>query len=118
MSTRKEGREMSSPTLNEIKQQVMLLSEEDRKDLTTFLLAQADANNGAQTEPRDFSRDMEWIRHNSQSYRGQFVSLKEGQLLAHGSKEREVWQAAVSAGISNPFLAYIETEAEATFGGW
>jgi hypothetical protein len=111
---------MSTPTLNEIKQQVMLLSEEDRKDLTAFLLAQirAGANNGGQTDLRDFSREMEWIRQNRQSYRGQFVALKEGQLVAHGTKEREVWQAAACTGISNPFLAYIETETEESFGGW
>jgi hypothetical protein len=111
---------MSTPTLNEIKQQVMLLSEEDRRDLTAFLLAQAQANSndGRQTEPHDFSREMEWISQNRRSYRGQFVALKEGHLVAHGAKEREVWQAAVGAGVSSPFLAYVETEAEETFGGW
>lgn len=111
---------MSSPTLNEIIKQVMLLSDEDRKELIDFLIAQpeAGAENGNQTEPRDFSREMEWIKQNRPSYRGQFVALKEGQLIAHGSKERDVWQAAVGAGVSLPFLAYIETEAEETFGGW
>ncbi len=111
---------MSTPTLNEIKQQVMLLSEEDRKALKDFLFAQteADADNGKRIEPRDFSREIEWIKQNRKSYRGQFVALKEGRLVAHGAKEREVWQAAAGAGVSNPFLAYIETEAEETFGGW
>jgi hypothetical protein len=64
----------------------------------------------------DFSREMEWIRQNRESYRGQFVALYEGQLVASGTKEREVWQAAKGAGISTPFLAYIETKAEETFG--
>ncbi|HWX43000.1 MAG TPA: DUF5678 domain-containing protein [Blastocatellia bacterium] len=66
----------------------------------------------------DFSREMEWIKQNRESYRGQFVALWEGQLVASGTKEREVWQAAKAAGVSAPFLAYIETKTEETFGGW
>ena len=111
---------MSAPTLNEIKQQVMQLTDEDRKALADFLAAptEAAAGNGNQGEPRDFSPEMEWIRQNRESYRGQFVALKRGQLVASGAKEREVWEAANRAGVSVPFLAYIETKAEETFGGW
>jgi hypothetical protein len=115
-----EVSKMSAPTLNEIKQQVLRLTDEDRKALSEFLATQTDgaAENGKQGEPRDFSREMEWIRQNRESYRGQFVALNEGQLVACGAKEREVWEAAKLAGASVPFLAYIETTAEETFGGW
>jgi len=111
---------MSTPTLNELKQQVMLLNDEDRQALADFLVAHSEgaAENGKRREAPDFSREMEWIRQNRQSYRGQFVALKEGQLVASGAKEREVWEAAKHAGVSVPFLAYIETTAEETFGGW
>jgi hypothetical protein len=111
---------MSTPTLNEIKQQVMLLTDEDRKALADFLVAHTEgaAENGKQSEPRDFSREMEWIRQNREPYRGLFVALNEGQLVASGAKEREVWETAKLAGVSLPFLAYIETKAEETFGGW
>lgn len=109
---------MSTPTLNEIKQQVLLLTDEDRKALADFLAAQTEgaAENGKQ--PRDFSREMEWIKRNRHSYRGQFVALNEGSLIASGASEREVWEAAKHAGVGVPFLAYIETTAEETFGGW
>jgi hypothetical protein len=109
---------MSAPTLNEIKQQLLLLTDEDRKALADFLIAQstATAENGSQ--PIDFSREMEWIKQNRESYRGQFVALNEGQLVASGAKESDVWRAATRAGVSAPFLAYIETEAEESFGGW
>lgn len=109
---------MSAPTLNEIKQQVLLLTDEDRKALADFLVAHTEgaAENGKQ--PREFSCEMEWIRQNRESYRGQFVALNEGKLIASGAKEREVWAAAKQAGVSVPFLAYIETTAEETFGGW
>jgi uncharacterized protein DUF5678 len=111
---------MSTPTLNEIKQQVLLLTDEDRKALADFLAAHTEgaAGNGKQSERRDFSRDLEWIRQNRQLYPGQFVALNEGQLVASGSKEREVWEAARRAGVTVPFLAYIETTAEESFGGW
>jgi len=111
---------MSTPTLNEIKQQVLLLTDEDRKALADFLAAHTEcaAENGKQSETRDFSREMEWIRQNRQAYRGQFVALNEGQLVASGTKEREVWEAAKNAEVTVPFLAYIETTAEETFGGW
>ena len=111
---------MSTPTLNEIKQQVMLLTDEDRRALADFLVARGEgaAENGKQSEPREFARELEWIRRNRESYRGQFVALNQGQLVASGAKEREVWEAAKHAGVSVPFLAYIETAAEETFGGW
>lgn len=109
---------MSTPTLNEIKQQALLLTDDDRKALAEFLVAHTEGAAGNGKQPRDFSRDMEWIKQNRQSYRGQFVALNEGELVASGTKEREVWQAAKHAGVSVPFLAYIETTAEETFGGW
>jgi Family of unknown function (DUF5678) len=111
---------MSTPTLNEIKQQVLLLTDEDRKALAEFLVAHTEdaAENGKRRDPPDFSREMEWIRQNRESYRGQFVALNEGQLVAAGAKEREVWEAAKHVGVSVPFLAYIETTAEEAFGGW
>lgn len=111
---------MSTSTLSEIKQQAMLLTVEDRKALKDFLVAQieAGAKDANQTELRDFSREMEWIRQNRNSYRGQFVALTEGHLVAHGTTERDVWRAAGRDGVSAPFLAYIETESEETFGGW
>jgi len=111
---------MAAPTLNELKQQVMLLDDADRKALADFLAAQAEdeKKKGKQGEPGGFSREMEWIRQNRESHQGQFVALHEGQLIASGTREREVWQAAKHTGVSTPFLAYIETKEEETFGGW
>jgi hypothetical protein len=109
---------MSATTLNEIKQQVLRLTDEERVALAEFLAAQTNTDNGKQTVPRDFSREMQWIRQNRETYRGQFVALSEGQLVGAGAKEREVWEQAKRAGVSVPFLAYIETKAEETFGGW
>lgn len=111
---------MSAPTLNEIKQQVLRLTDEDRKALAEFLATQTEGatENGKESEPRDFSREMEWIKENRESYRGQYVALIEGNLVASGAKEREVWAAAKHAGVGVPFLAYIETTAEESFGGW
>lgn len=109
---------MSTPTLNEIKEHVLRLTNEDRKALADFLSAHSEAASENGKQPRDFSREMEWIRQNRESYRGRFVALNEGRLVACGAKEREVWEAAKLAGASVPFLAYIETTAEETFGGW
>jgi len=109
---------MSATTLNEIKQQVLRLTDEERVALAEFLTAQTRTDNGKQPEPRDFSREMQWITQNRETYRGQFVALSEGQLIAAGVQEREVWEQAKRAGVSVPFLAYIETKAEETFGGW
>jgi hypothetical protein len=109
---------MSTPTLNEIKEHVLRLTNEDRKALADFLSAHSEAAPENGKQPGDFSQEMEWIRQNRESYRGQFVALNEGQLVASGAKEREVWEAAKLAGASVPFLAYIETAAEETFGGW
>ena len=109
---------MSTPTLNEIKEHVLRLTSEDRKALADFLSAHCESASENGKQPHDFSPEMEWIRQNRESYRGQFVALSEGQLVAAGAKEREVWEAAKRAQVSVPFLAYIETTAEETFGGW
>jgi hypothetical protein len=111
---------MSPPSLDELKQQVKHLSEEDRRDPAAFLIAQTaeDAKNGKPGGPHDFSREMEWIKSHREAYRGQFIALMDGQLIAHGPSERAVWQKAVNTGVGNPFLAYIETHREAAFGGW
>ena len=63
---------MSSPTLSELKQQVMLLDEEDRKALADFLARQTDSRrkNGGQGDASSFAREMEWIKQNRESYRG------------------------------------------------
>jgi hypothetical protein len=112
---------MSTPTLPELKQQILFLSEEDRRALIEFLVAQAEADSKKEKHAgrANFSGEMEWIRRNRESYRGEFVALKEGgELVAHGASERDVWHNATLVGVDNPFLAYIETEAEETFGGW
>jgi hypothetical protein len=66
---------MSTPTLNEIKQQVMLLTDEDRRALADFLVARGEgaAENGKQSEPREFARELEWIRRNRESTEGSLL---------------------------------------------
>ena|SRR5215813_2535165 len=111
---------MSASTLNDIKQQVMRLTEKERKALADFLAGKTGGSggDGTQGDSQSFSREMAWIRQNRESYCGKFVALKEGRLVASGSSEREVWEAANRAGVSAPFLAYIETKIEESVGGW
>lgn len=104
--------------LREIKQYVLQLSLHERLDLASFIEAQTKLDLQSNQPAHDFSLEMAWLKKHRHAYQGQYVALKNGQLIAHGKDERAVSQAADSAGISTPFFAYLETEEEESFGGW
>lgn len=105
-------------SLGEIKQYVLQLSLHERLNLASFIEMQTKLDVQTKKPRHDFSLEMAWLKTHRQAYRGQFVALKDGQLIAHGNDERVVSQAADAAGISTPFFAYLETEEEESFGGW
>ena len=51
-----------------------------------------------------------WLQSNREDYRGQWVVLCEGKLIAHGDDGEAVIKTAHAQGVTEPFLAFIPAE--------
>jgi hypothetical protein len=121
---------MSNLTYETVLDQALALSPEDRARLINQLTAQerslangpsalaADINSDAvedippQHPKADWNSPMEWLRMNRECYRGQWVGLDGGRLVAHGSEASEVFAAVRAEGIPLPFITFIPEEAK------
>ena len=59
-------------------------------------------------ETRDFSGDDEWLRENSENYRGKYVATHGDRLIASGDKLKEVIGKARELGLPDSLLTYVE----------
>ncbi|HMV51783.1 MAG TPA: DUF5678 domain-containing protein [Blastocatellia bacterium] len=125
---------MPSVAYEEISQRIPLLTPEEKAQLFRSFFRDGDRieadvaiveQNGAQTPPsrlplrKRFEEEREWLRSYRAQYRGRFVALDGNRLLAYGTDEGLVIDQAREAGISKPFVTYIESEAEEhSLGGW
>jgi hypothetical protein len=62
----------------------------------------------------DNAADQQWLRDHHQEYVGQWVALKDGQLLAHGPRLREVLANSAAQGVKVPLVSFIEPSHGAT----
>src|SRR5215510_5014597 len=115
---------MSNLTYETVLDQALALSPEDRTRLINQLTAQerslangpsataTDINSDAveylppQHSNADWKSPMEWLRMNRERYRGQWVGLDGGRLVAHGSEASEVFAAVRAEGIPLPFITF------------
>jgi uncharacterized protein DUF5678 len=58
---------------------------------------------------RDFTADRQWLADHRDEYAGQWVAIKDGQLLSNGSNAKEVHQAANDAGHLDALLVLVES---------
>lgn len=56
----------------------------------------------------DHQADQRWLRDHHQDYAGQWVALKDGQLLAHGTQLKAVLAASAAQGVKVPLVSFIE----------
>lgn len=106
-------------SLNDFKQHILVLPLRDKQELAVFLLRHVmEERMKSMPAERNFKAEMQWISENREKYRGQFVALDGGRLLAHGPDELQVIREANLAGVKTPFTSYIETEAEEFSIGW
>ena len=121
---------MSNLTYETVLDKALALSPEDRARLINQLTAQehspangpsapvADINSDAveylppQHSNADWISPMEWLRMNRERYRGQWVGLDGGRLVAHESEAFEVFAAVRAKGIPLPFITFIPEEAK------
>ncbi|MCI0663070.1 MAG: DUF5678 domain-containing protein [Acidobacteria bacterium] len=60
----------------------------------------------------DWASPMEWLRINRERYRGQWVGLDGGRLVAHGPEASEVFAAVRAESIPLPFITFIPEAAK------
>ena len=121
---------MSVERLNEIKQQVSVLTLDEKQDLVAFLsgqvnkdkeaeAGQSSPSNGQQEEPDpERRRELEWMKQYRKEYAGQYVALFGDSLIAHAETLRELHRLVKESGVKRALFARIEAPDELPFGGW
>ncbi len=68
---------------------------------------------------RSFDAERAWLEANRRQYQGQWVALKDGQLILSDADGQKFSERLAQSGVESPFISYIETEAEEKYiGGW
>ena len=61
----------------------------------------------------------DWLARNADQYRGQWVALHNGELIAHGNDSKAFAQAVKASGVRVPLIVFIEPPSTAPeFTGW
>lgn len=71
-------------------------------------LADATWNTAQTISVRDFAADRQWLTAHGDEYAGQWVALKNGQLLSHGKDHLAVYRAAKAAGHPDALMELVE----------
>jgi len=64
---------------------------------------------------RDFTADRQWLADHRDEYAGQWVAIKDGQLISSGSNAKEVNEAAKQAGHLDALLVLVESSDAPSF---
>ena len=114
---------MSEVTFEYALEVVRALSLEDQDRLRQWLAERESQHTSAYENNKVPSRDwyvheMRWLREHHAAYAGQWVALAGDRLFSHHADARQVYAEAHAAGITVPFVAYIETPDESQWDGW
>jgi hypothetical protein len=64
---------------------------------------------------RDLTEDYKWLKAHRAEYVGQWVALKDGQLISHGQNLKEVHAAAKASGHPDALLRFVEPDSDRPF---
>lgn len=112
---------MQTETLTQIKEQIVSLDEESKKDLAEFLsneLQQESAPDIIQSSDKERQMQLEWLKENREKYAGNYVALDKNKLVGIGKTFREASEKAKENGIEKPFITLVFSEKDVPFGGW
>jgi hypothetical protein len=115
---------MTTAVIDEIVTKVNEMTDADRAELLRRLSQPTPAKRSTRKAPkkgiiRPENPNLTWIKANSDDYKGNYVALQDGKLIAYGRTIKEADQAAKAKGVSKPFLHYIMGDDEiAWWGGW
>ena len=114
---------MSTTTIDEFVIKINDLADADRAELLRRLY-QSPPRNGESKKPAAngakavVNPNLAWIIENKANYAGNYVALKDGELIAYGRTIKEADQAAKAKGVVDPFLHYILPSDYVPWGGW
>lgn len=108
---------MSVAILDEIIEKTTELSEEERQQLIKLLQEQK-SETKTNTKKGYVSPNTLWIKKHRAEYAGNYVALKDGELIAVGKTIKEADLKAKEKGFNKTLLHYIPAENEEVWGGW
>lgn len=110
-----------SVNYEEVRQQLLQLTDEERKRLLTEMAEAVPAPVSPRLSPIR-ALQLRWLaeKANRENYGGQYVALRGDELVAHSTNSREVLATAKAAGLHPLFMAWVEPLAEdtGTLIGW
>jgi hypothetical protein len=59
-----------------------------------------------------------WVEAHREEFLGQWVALDGGNLVAHGTDARAVYDEARAQGVDTPYLDQVLPKVDAYVGGW
>ncbi len=103
--------------LDEIIEKTAQISDEERDELIQVLQRQKNESkkNGGKgiVQP-----NIEWLKKHRGEYTGNYVALKDGELVAFARTIKEADLKAKERGVKKPLLHYIPAKGEEVWGGW
>ena len=118
---------MSTAILDEIIKKTAELTSEERRELIRLLHDQEIEKQAEERAKRPKpkvnnnyvpSPNTIWMKENSHKYKGLYVALYEGELIATGRTIKEADLAAKAKGFPKTMLTKIFGDDEAVWGGW
>lgn len=112
---------MQTETLIQLKQQIVSLDEESKKDLAEFIsneLHQETDFEIIQISDEDRQKQLEWLKENREKYAGKYVALDKNQIVGVGKTRREAKEKAKENRVDKPFITLVYSEKDVPFGGW
>lgn len=108
---------MSVAILDEIVEKSAELTDAERRKLIE-LLQEQEAKPKANGKKGYVSPNTLWIKEHHAEYAGNYVALKDGELIAVGKTIKEADLKAKEKGVEKPLLTYLFPLDEVPFGGW
>jgi len=114
---------MSAITFEQVLSQVKALPPEDVDKLREYLGVKAGKDDAVEAarelaraaSKRDLSGEHQWLEEHGQEYVGQWVALKGNQLISHGSRGKDVHEAAAAAGHPDALMLLVQPKDDRPF---
>ncbi len=111
---------MSQELLSQVLHQLFSLPPEDREKVRDILNAPSEEQQRIEAARvqanawslRDLSAEYQWLNEHRHEFAGQWVALKNGQLISHSSDPKEVFAATRAAGHPDAFIKLVTPEPE------
>lgn len=108
---------MSTAILDEIVEKTAELTDTERRELIQ-LLQEQEIKNKPTGKKGYVSPNTLWIKEHHAEYAGNYVALKDGELIAVGKTIKEADLKAKEKGFDKTLLHYIPAKDEEVWGGW